>query len=77
MDSLEFDKDTGPPLDIEMKKSVTDDLEVPFVKEKLESDGTQQSSASDDDSGYHLNEYSWIPSGLRPDLVIVSVIAIF
>lgn len=31
--------------------------------------GCQRSSASDDDSGCALEEYAWVPPGLRPEQV--------
>lgn len=31
--------------------------------------GFQRSSTSDDDSGCALEEYAWVPPGLRPDQV--------
>lgn len=31
--------------------------------------GFQQSSTSDDDSGCALEEYAWVPPGLRPEQV--------
>lgn len=40
----------------------------PSTKLRLAADAQRQST-SDDDSGCALEEYVWIPSGLRPDLV--------
>lgn len=37
----------------------------------------QRLSQSDDDSGCALEEYTWVPPGLRPDQVIISVLKYF
>lgn len=36
---------------------------------QLTSGGFQRSSTSDDDSGCVLEEYAWVPPGLRPEQV--------
>ena len=36
------------------------------------SDINQRHSHSDDDSGCALEEYTWVPPGLKPDQVIIS-----
>lgn len=40
----------------------------PSTRIRLAADVHRQST-SDDDSGCALEEYAWVPSGLRPDLV--------
>ncbi len=37
--------------------------------------GFQRSSTSDDDSGCALEEYAWVPPGLRPEQVKPSLLA--
>lgn len=46
----------------------------PSTRIRLAADVHRQST-SDDDSGCALEEYAWVPSGLRPDLVRDTVIA--
>jgi hypothetical protein len=37
----------------------------------------RQSQSDDDDSGCALEEYTWVPPGLRPDQVIFTFFTIF
>jgi hypothetical protein len=37
----------------------------------------RQSQSDDDDSGCALEEYTWVPPGLRPDQVILTFFTIF
>lgn len=41
----------------------------PASRLRLAADLTRRQSGSDDDSGCALEEFAWVPSGLRPDLV--------
>lgn len=38
--------------------------------------GFQRSSTSDDDSGCALEEYAWVPPGLRPEQVRIDMICL-
>lgn len=58
--------------DLELRNPVFNFITMPLEMEPKMSKlafGCQRSSTSDDDSGCALEEYAWVPPGLRPEQV--------